>query len=126
MFDIRNQSGPSTERSKVSEQFPEKPKKRCPAAHWIAIAVLAAAIGGVCWYGYPAMSQAPAVLAELPGVQKSLESVNTDLAEMAARIKGWGRSQEELQNHVAKFEKETASHFHVTRKQVQGLRAEVG
>jgi hypothetical protein len=126
MFDIRNQSGPSTERSKVSEQFPEELKKRHPAAHWIAITVLAAAIGGLCWYGYPAMSQAPAMLAQLPGLQKSLESVNTDLAEMATRIKDWGRSQQELQDHVAKFEKETASRFHSTRNQVQGLRAEVG
>ncbi len=114
MFDIRNKSGPLRERSKVAERF-----------HWIAIGALAMAVGGLCWYGYPALRQAPAMLSRLSGLQKSFERVNTHLAETEARIKDWGRSQQELQDHVSKLEKEVGSRFQAMRKQVRGLKAEI-
>ena len=106
MFDIRNKSGHT--------------------AHWIAITGLAAAVGGLCWYGYPTLRQAPAMLAQLPGFEQSLARVNSHLAAMEATVKDWGRSQQELQDHVAKLDKETAWRFQAARKQVQGLRTEVG
>src|SRR5690349_12400232 len=103
MYDIRSTNGPLGERSKVSEQLHPEPGERSHRAQWIAIGVLAAAIGGVCWYGYPALRHSPAVVEQLSGFEKSLERVNTHLAEAQARIKDWGRSQQELQDHVAKL-----------------------
>ena len=65
MYDIRSTNGPLGERSKVSDQGDQEPVERSHTAQWIAIGVLAAAIGGVCWYDYPALRRAPAVLEQL-------------------------------------------------------------
>jgi chromosome segregation ATPase len=106
MFDARNESGPLTERSKVAERF-----------HWVAIAGLAVLVGGLCWYGYPNLRQ-------LSGLQKSFERVNQHLAETDAGVKDWGRGQQQLQDHVAKLEKEVGFHSQAVSKQVRGLAAE--
>ena len=122
--DIRSNSGPLTERSKVSEKM-NKELDEPSHTHWIAIGVLAAAIGGLCSYGYPTLRHVPGMLAQLPGFQKSLERVSIHLAEMEAVVKDWGRSQQELQELVAKLNKQTAARFQASRKQVQGLKVEI-
>jgi len=101
------------------------PEERSHTADWIAIGVLAVAVGGMCWYGYPTLRQAPVMLAQLPSLQKSFERVNTHLADAEVKLKDWGRNQQELQDHVAKIEKEMASRFQAVRKQVQRFKAEV-
>jgi len=116
MFDTRSNN--------ISEKINKEPGE-LSHAHWIAIGLLAAAIGGLCSYGYPTLRKVPGLLAQLPGFQKSLERVNTHLAEMEGVIKDWGRSQQELQEHVAKLDKQTAARFQASRKQVQGLKVEI-
>ena len=116
MFDTRSNN--------ISEKINKEPGE-LSHAHWIAIGLLAAAIGGLCSYGYPTLRKVPGLLAQLPGFQKSWERVNTHLAEMEGVIKDWGRSQQELQEHVAKLDKQTAARFQASRKQVQGLKVEI-
>ena len=122
--DVRGNSGPLTERSKVSEKVYKEPGE-LSHAHWIAVGLLAVAIGGMCSYGYPALRKVSSIVTQLPGVQKSFERVNTHLAEMETVIKACGRSQQELQEHVAKLDKQTAARFQASRKQVQGLKVEI-
>lgn len=114
MLDIRGNNG--------KLMGPEEPSH---TAHWLAIGVLAVAVGGLCWFGYPTLRQAPATLAQLPSLQKSFERVNTHLADAEVRIKDWGHNQQELQDHVAKIEKEMAFRFQAVRKQVLGFKAEI-
>ena len=99
-------------------------EKRSHANHWIAAGVMAAAVGGVCWYVYPTLRQGP-VMAQLPSWQKSFERLNTHLVDAEVKIKDWGHSQQELQDHVAKIEKEMAARFQAVRKQVQNVKAEI-
>jgi predicted nucleic acid-binding Zn-ribbon protein len=102
---------------------PEPPRH---TVAWIAVAVLAiAAIAGLCWYGYPTLSQAPAMLAQFPGLQKSVEGVNSRLTDTEARLKDWGSSHQDLQDHVATLEKEMASRFQAARRQARDLSAQV-
>src|SRR5229473_1808231 len=116
MFDTRSNN--------ISEKIYKEPDGRS-RTHWIAIGVLAAVVGGLSWYGYPTLRKVPGMLAQLPGFQKSFERVNTHLTEMETVIKDWGRSQQELQEHVAKLDKQTAARFQASRKQVQGLKVEI-
>ena len=76
MYSLRSTDEPPTERP----EFPELPRRRRaedePAEHrsgyWVAIVLLAIAIGGLCWYGYPTLKQVPALVAQFPGLQNRL------------------------------------------------------
>src|SRR2546428_4074565 len=71
MYDLRHDNGPSTDRSRVSEQFSKVTKSY--TGPWIAIGVLAAGVSGLCWYG-STLPHLPALLAPFPALQPSLES----------------------------------------------------
>jgi len=122
MYDLRGNNAPSTERPELPERpkrLKDEPEEQYHKSHWIAIAVLAVAIGGLCWYGYPTLKQAPAMLAQFPTFQKSLEGMNARLAETEAQLKAWGSGQKDLQDHVARVEKTMALRFQGVRKQMQ-------
>jgi hypothetical protein len=93
--------------------------------HWLAVGLLAIAIGGLCWWGYPTLKQAPAILAQFPAVQKSLEGINAQLAETESRFKDWSSNQQQLQERVAQVEKTMASRIRAVRKQAQDLSDQV-
>ncbi len=129
MYDTRHINGSLMERSDLPERSAERlddePEPQRHTVAWIAIAVLAIAIAGLCWYGYPTLSHAPAMLAQLPGFQKSVEAMNSRLAGTEAKLKDWGAGHQELQDHVAALEKEMASRFQTARKQARDLSEQV-
>jgi len=122
MYDLRHDNGPSTDRSKVSEQFTEATKKYI--GPWIAIGVLAAGIAGLCWYG-STLRHAPAVLAQFPALQQSFESVNARLAATEAKVKNWDGNQQELEAQVAKLHIEMTSRVRAASKQARNLTADL-
>jgi hypothetical protein len=122
MYDLRHDNGPSTDRSKVSEQFTEATKKY--TGPWIAIGVLAAGIAGLCWYG-SSLRHAPAVLAQFPALQRSFESVNARRAATEAKVKNWDGNQQELEAQVAKLHIEMTSRVRAASKQAQSLNAKL-
>jgi len=126
MYDLRSTDEPATERP----EFPELPKRRKyhddpeeqhHVGYWVAIFLLAIAIGGLCWYGYPTLKQAPALLAQFPGFQKSLQGMDARLASSEAQIKTWAGGQQQLQDRVAQVEKNVSLHFQAARRQAQAL-----
>jgi hypothetical protein len=131
MYDLRSKEDePSTERS----EFPELPRRRAHrddpedqrhAGFWVAIFLLAIAIGGVCWYGYPTLKQMPAVLAQFPGLQKSFEGMSARLAATESQIKMWSASHQQLQDRVAQVETRTAARLQAASKQAQALSEKV-
>jgi hypothetical protein len=120
MYDLRHDNGPSTDQSKVSEQFTKTTKKY--TGPWIAIGVLAAGIAGLCWYG-STLRHAPAVLAQFPALQQSFESMNARLAATEAKIKNWDGNQQELEAQVAKLHIEMTSRVRAASKQARSLNA---
>ena len=129
MYNLRSTEEPSTERP----EFPESPRRRRAedepaehrAGHWIAIFLLAIAIGGLCWYGYPTLKQVPVLVTQFPGVQKSLEGMNARLGTTESQIKAWGASHEQLKDRLAQMEKTTASGIQSARRQAQALSEKV-
>ena len=119
MYDLRHDNVPSTDRSKVSEQFTVTKKH---SDQWIAIGVLAAGMAGLCWYG-STLRHAPAVLAQFPALQQSFESVNARLAATEAKVKNWDGNQQELEAQVAKLHIEMTSRMRAASKQAQRLNA---
>jgi predicted nucleic acid-binding Zn-ribbon protein len=119
MYDLRHDNGPSTDQSKVSEQFTIAKKH---TGSWIAIGVLAAGMAGLCWYG-STLRHAPAVLAQFPALQQSFESVNARLAATEAKVKNWDGNQQELEAQVAKLHIEMTSRVRAASKQAQRLNA---
>jgi len=125
MYNLRSTEEPPTERP----EFPESPRRRLVAdeptehrvGHWVAIFLLAIAIGGLCWYGYPTLKQVPALVTQFPGLQKSFEGMNARVAATEADIKAWGASHQQLQDHIAQVEKKTASGIQSARRQAQAL-----
>jgi len=130
MYDLRNTEEPSTERP----EFPELPRRHVRedeleeghhAGRWVVIFLLAIATGGLCWYEYPALKQVPAMLAQFPGVQKSLEGLNARLGATESQVKMWLDSQQQLQGRVEQVEKTMASRLQAVRKQSQDLSEKV-
>jgi predicted transcriptional regulator len=92
---------------------------------WIAAAVVLAALIGLGWYFYPSLSQAPAVLSKLPGLEKSFGELGGRVTATEARLQDWLAGQHELQQRVADLQKETEARFRYARKQAGELRAEL-
>jgi hypothetical protein len=92
---------------------------------WIAITLLLATIIGLGWYFYPSLSQAPAIMAQFPGLQKSFGDMGSRVTATEARLQDWFAGQHELQQRVADLQKETESRFRYARKQAGELRAEL-
>jgi hypothetical protein len=137
MYDTRHNNGSVMD----SPDLPERPSARLPkhlperlddepqpphhTGAWIALALLAIAIAALCWYGYPTLSHAPAMLTQFPGLQKSVEDVNGRVADTEAKLKDWSSSHQNLQDHVAALQKEMASRFQAARNQARDLSAQV-
>jgi hypothetical protein len=121
MYDLRGSNGPSTERPELPRRLRDEPEEPSRAGHWVAIFLLAIAIGGLCWYSYPTLKQVPALIAQFPGVQKSLEGLSARLATTEDQIKAWGGQQQQLRDHVAEVEKALSSRFQAARRQAQDL-----
>jgi hypothetical protein len=125
MYDLQDKNEPATELPENPRRLREEPEEKHHTGHWLAVGLLALAIGGLCWWGYPTLKQAPAVLAQFPAVQKSLEGINAQLAETESRFKDWSSSQQQLQERVAQVEKTMASRIRAVRKQAQDLSDQV-
>ena len=119
MYDLRHDNGPSTDQSKVSEQFTITKQH---TGSWIAIGVLATGMAGLCWYG-STLRHAPAVLAQFPALQQSFESVNARLPSTEAKVKNWDGNQQELEAQVAKLHIEMTTRVRAASKQAQRLNA---
>jgi hypothetical protein len=126
MYNLRSTDEPPTERP----EFPELPRRRRAEAeleeqhrggYWVVIFLLAIAIGGLCWYGYPTLKQVPALVAQFPGLQKSFEGINARLADTESQIKAWGANHQQLQDRIAEVETTAASGIQAARKQAQAL-----
>ena len=92
---------------------------------WIVIMLLLLAMIGLGWFFYPTLSQTPAVLAQLPGLQKSFGEMGSRVAATEAKVQDWVGSQHEIQQRVADLQKETEARFRYARKQASDLRAEL-
>ena len=131
MYDLRSKEDePSTERL----EFPELPRRRAHrddpddqhhSGYWVAVFLLAIAIGGLCWYGYPTLKQVPALVTQFPGLQKSFEGMSARLAATESQIKEWGANHQQLQDRIAQVETTTASGIQAARRQAQALSEKV-
>ena len=92
---------------------------------WIVAAVVLAVLLGLGWYFYPSLSQTPAVLAKLPGLEKSFGDLGGRVTASEAKLQDWVAGQHELQQRVADLQKETEARFRHARKQAADLRAEL-
>ena len=92
---------------------------------WIVIMLLLLAMIGLGWFFYPTLIQTPAVLAQLPGLQKSFGEMGSRVAATEAKVQDWVGSQHEIQQRVADLQKETEARFRYARKQASDLRAEL-
>jgi len=124
MYNLRSTDEPSTERP----EFPEPPRSRNVeleeehhAGYWVAVFLLAIAIGGLCWYGYPTLKQVPSLLTQFPALQKSYETMSSKVSASESEIKTWASSHQELKSHVAELETSMSSRIDSARRQAQVL-----
>ncbi len=125
MYDLRENPGPSTELPKNPRRLREERDEQRHTGRWIAVGVVAVAVGGLCWWGYPTLKQVPPMLAKFPAVQKSLDGINAQLADSDARFKAWSNNQIQLQDRVAQVEKTMSARIRAVRKQAQDLSDQV-
>jgi len=83
--------------------------------------LLACAIAGVCWFGYPTLKRVPALVSQFPGMQKAFDGMNARLAANETQIKAWGSQHQQLEDHFAQVEKSMASRISAARKQAKDL-----
>jgi predicted transcriptional regulator len=116
---------PSERRSRKDELLFEEEFESHHRIRWIALTLVLAAIIGLGWFFYPSLSQAPAMLAQLPGLQKAFGDMGSRLTTTEATLQDWYAGQHELQQRVADLQKETQSRFRYARQQAGELRAEL-
>ena len=116
---------PSERRSRNDEFLFEEELQSHHRMRWIVITLVLAGMIGLGWYFYPSLSQAPAMMAQLPGLQKSFGEVSSRVTATEARLQDWLAGQHELQQRVADLQKQTESRFRYARKQALELRAEL-
>jgi predicted transcriptional regulator len=116
---------PSERRSKKDDFLFEEDLESHHRMNWIAITLVLVAVIGLGWYFYPSLSQAPAMMAQLPGLQKSFGEMGTRVTATEARLQDWFAGQHELQQRVADLQKETEARLRYARKQAGELRAEL-
>jgi hypothetical protein len=116
---------PSERRSRREELLFEEEFQEHHRIRWIALTLVLAAIIGLGWYFYPSLSQAPAILAQIPGLQKAFGDMGSRLTTTEAKLQDWLANQHELQQRVADLQKETESRFRYARQQAGELRAEL-
>jgi hypothetical protein len=107
-----------------NERLLDEPEPR----HWIRwtlVALLAAAIGGLCWYGYPSLKQAPAMLAQFPSLDRRVTAVDGRLSNTETKLQSWAARQQELQQRMADLSNRVDSGFRAARKHVHDLQAEI-
>lgn len=124
MYNLRSNDGPLTE-GPVPRRFREDPEEEQHAGRWVAVFLVAIAIAGLCWWGYPTLKKAPAIIAQFPAVQKSLDGINAQLANNESRFKAWSGNQQQLQDRMADMEKNVAARLRAARKQAQDLSEQV-
>lgn len=131
MYDLRSEKdGPAAEQPEFPElprrhRDEDDPEEQHHPGRWVAAFLLAIAIGGVCWYGYPTLKQVPALAAQFPVLQKSFEGMNARLAATEDQIKAWGASQGQFQNHLAQIEKTMSARIQAARRQAHDLSGSV-
>lgn len=125
MYDNQKIETPSERRSRRDELLFEEELESHHRIRWIALTLVLAAIIGLGWYFYPSLSQAPAILAQIPGLQKAFGDMGSRLTTTEAKLQDWLASQHELQQRVADLQKETESRFRYARQQAGELRAEL-
>jgi hypothetical protein len=125
MYDNQKIETPSERRSRRDEFLFEEELESHHRIRWIALTLVLAAIIGLGWYFYPSLSQAPALLAQFPGLQKAFGDMGSRLTTTEGKLQDWLASQHELQQRVADLQKETESRFRYARQQAGELRAEL-
>jgi len=121
MYDLRSKDEPKTEPPEFSRRLRDEPEEERHAGRWLVAFLVAIAIAGLCWYGYPTLKQVPPMLAQFPAVQKSLDGINAQLSDSESRFKAWSNNQAQLQEHVAEVEKAMGARIQAVRKQAQDL-----
>ena len=116
---------PSERRSRNDDLLLEEEFESHHRMRWIAITLVLATIIGLGWYFYPSLSQVPAMMAQLPGLQKSFGEMGSRVTATEAKLQDWLAGQHELQQRVADLQKQTESRFRYARKQAGELRAEL-
>jgi hypothetical protein len=125
MYDNQKIETPSERRSRRDELLFEEELESHHRIRWIALTLVLAAVIGLGWYFYPSLSQAPALLAQFPGLQKAFGDMGSRLTTTEGKLQDWLASQHELQQRVADLQKETESRFRYARQQAGELRAEL-
>ncbi len=116
---------PSERRSRKDDFLFEEDLESHHSVRWIVITLVLVAIVGLGWYFYPSLSQTPAMMAQLPGLQKSFGEIGSRVTAAEAKMQDWYAGQHELQERVADLQKETEARFRYARKQAGELRAEL-
>jgi chaperonin cofactor prefoldin len=82
---------------------------------WAVIALLAAALGGLAWYGFPALKKHSALLAQLPAIQQTLSTLSKRLDVADEKLLAWTT---DWQSRMVKLNKKIDTDFQLARRMV--------
>jgi len=91
------------------------------SALWIAVLLVAAALGGAAWYFYPVLEQQGALPAQLAGVKDTLATAGKRIDATDQRLSALIRAWDAATDQVTKLESKVNSNLQTARKQTQEL-----
>jgi vacuolar-type H+-ATPase subunit I/STV1 len=77
-----------------------KRRHRIFGAGWL---ILALAIAAGAWYAYPTLKRHDAVLTQVAGVQKLVDSLGDQMKQADDKLQSWANDQQELRDQIAKL-----------------------
>ena len=119
MYGDRREESLSQPDSPKRASLPEDEGKARGPGFWVGIAVIIAAIAGLCWYGLPFLGKEQALLREFPALQNSFAALGERTSRAEQDLHRWYGEQHSLQANLGELRKSVDAKFRSSRKEAQ-------
>jgi hypothetical protein len=87
--------------------------------------ILALAIIGIAWYGYPRLRGQTETIAQLSSMQKAVDGLGDRMKAADSKFESWSTDQQDLRDQMTKLGRRMTARIENARKQVQQSSAEM-
>lgn len=102
-----------------------KSRKRTSTALWCAVVLLAAGLISVSWYGVPLLRNHSSLLAQLPSLQESYQSLAQRADATEEQLRAWTSEQAGMVKRLTNIEKRVTANLQLARRESQQMATEV-
>lgn len=112
--------------ARENSRNPNLPRKqRGTGGLWLALTFLLVLLAGAAFIGNQTLQDANIQLNKVPGMLKSLATVDTRLGGLESQLKAWSQNLQDVSGRLNKVEKNARAEYAKARKHAEALTAQV-